>query len=164
LPAGIDWSFSEGLRAVWNCGQNAEALSYRFSISQLDFMAADDLLRHFYGGFVRLHILYHAAKESIYGVEMMEELARHGYRLGPGTMYPILHDLESGGYLTASSSVVAGKRRKTYRITNRGERLMTGAKARLRELFLEVIEDRDKLAGSRKSGRGGRTVTGNARS
>jgi len=35
----------------------------------------DDLLRHFFGGFVRMHILYHAAKEPVWGVEIIEELA-----------------------------------------------------------------------------------------
>ena len=48
---------------------------------------ADDVLRHFFGGFVRLHILYHAARKPICGVEMIEELGRHGYKLGPGTLY-----------------------------------------------------------------------------
>jgi len=110
----------------------------------------DDLLKHFYGGFVRLHILYHAAKEEIYGVEMMEELRRHGYRMGPGTLYPILHDLETSGYLVSKDSIVRGKRRKNYRITRKGSKLMASAKARLRELFAEVIEHHDRLEESRK--------------
>src|SRR6478672_8735207 len=96
---------------------------------------ADDLLKHFYGGFIRLHILYHAAKEDVYGVEMMQELRRHGYRMGPGTLYPILHDLERSGYLASTESIVRGKRRKNYRITKRGSRLMAGARERLKELF-----------------------------
>ncbi|HVJ86288.1 MAG TPA: PadR family transcriptional regulator [Caulifigura sp.] len=116
-------------------------------------MKADELLRHFYGGFIRLHILYHAAKEAIYGAEMMEELRRHGYRLGPGTLYPILHDLEQNGLLKMETSVVRGKQRKNYRITKKGENLMAAAKGRLRELFHEVIEDRDAMSQARKSSR-----------
>lgn len=108
-------------------------------------MNADNLLRHFYGGFIRMHILYHAAKETIYGVEMMEELRRHGYRMGPGTMYPILHDLETRGLLTMDVEVVRGKQRKNYRITKKGSKLMAAAKVRLRELFREVIEDHDGM-------------------
>ncbi len=111
---------------------------------------ADDLLKHFYGGFIRLHILYHAAKEEIYGVEMMRELRRHGYRMGPGTLYPILHDLEKSAYLVSTESIVRGKRRKNYRITSKGSRLMANARARLRELFEEVIEHHDRLEESRK--------------
>jgi PadR family transcriptional regulator, regulatory protein PadR len=123
--------------------------SYRGSISVVDIVKADDLLRHFYGGFIRLHILYHAAREPIYGVEMMAELRRHGYRLGPGTLYPILHDLEASGLLKSSTTVIQGKRRKNYVATPKGIRLMGTAKVRLRELFLEVVEDRDLLAASR---------------
>jgi PadR family transcriptional regulator, regulatory protein PadR len=105
---------------------------------------SDDLIRHFFGGFVRLHILYHAGKEPICGVEMIEELGRHGYTLSPGTLYPILHDLEESGYVTCKESVVAGKRRKNYRITSKGRRLLSDAQDKLQELFSEVVEDRDR--------------------
>jgi PadR family transcriptional regulator PadR len=105
----------------------------------------DDLLRHFFGGFVRMHILYHAAKEPIWGVEIMAELQRHGYRLGPGTLYPILHQLEAAGFLRVKSAVVAGKRRKNYLITKAGRKLLRDARAKLRELVSELIEDRDGM-------------------
>lgn len=107
-------------------------------------MANDELVRHFFGGFVRLHILYHAAKEPICGVEMIEELKRHGYKLSPGTLYPILHHLDSAGYVTCKEEVVLGKRRKNYRITKKGRKLLTDAQEKLRELFSEVVEDRDR--------------------
>ncbi len=104
---------------------------------------ANELLRHFFGGFVRMHILYHAAREPVWGVEMMEELRRHGYNLGPGTLYPILHHLEAGGYLTSTATVVSGKRRKNYQITEAGRKLLQNARERLQELVSEVLEDRD---------------------
>jgi PadR family transcriptional regulator, regulatory protein PadR len=107
-------------------------------------MADDEVVRHFYGGFVRLHILYHAEKESICGVDMIEELKRHGYKVGPGTLYPILHHLEEAEYLSCQEEVVAGKRRKNYRITKKGRKLLADARAKLRELFSELIEDRDR--------------------
>lgn len=100
-----------------------------------------DLLKHFFGGFVRLHILHHAVLEPIYGVEMIEELGRHGYKLSPGTLYPILHDLADGGYLTSEDEVVDGKRRKNYRATKKGEKLLRDGKVKLRELFQEVVEE-----------------------
>src|SRR5579862_9254586 len=98
-------------------------------------MVSDDLIRHFFGGFVRLHILYHADKEPICGIEMIEELQCHGYRLSPGTLYPILHHLEETGYLSHQNSVVLGKRRKNYRITKQGRKLLAEAQDKLRELF-----------------------------
>jgi len=110
----------------------------------------DDLTRHFFGGFVRLHILYHAAKESICGVEMIEELGRHGYKLSPGTLYPILHELAQGGYLTCRSETIGGKRRKNYRITRQGRQLLVAAQGKLRELFAELVDDRDKKAAAKR--------------
>jgi PadR family transcriptional regulator, regulatory protein PadR len=103
-------------------------------------MTAGDLLKHFFGGFVRLHLMHHAAIESIYGVEMIEELARHGYKLSPGTLYPILHELTEQGYLVCTEEVVNGKRRKNYRATKKGEKLLKEGREKLKELFSEVVE------------------------
>jgi len=103
---------------------------------------SDLLTKMFFGGFVRMHILYHATKEDIFGVEMMEELARHGYDVGPGTLYPMLQKLEVVGYLTSHSEVVAGKTRKYYRATPEGAAALEATKAKLRELVKEVIEDK----------------------
>ena len=99
------------------------------------------LTRVFFGGFVRLHVLYHAVREPIFGVEMMEELSRHGYDVGPGTLYPLLHQLEEAGYLTVHTEVVGGKQRKYYRATPEGAKALEDAKAKLRELVKEVLHD-----------------------
>ncbi len=107
-------------------------------------MGDNELIRHFFGGFIRLHILYHAEKQAICGVEMIEELKHHGYDLSPGTLYPILHSLEEAGYIACEEQVVSGKRRKNYRITKRGQKLLADAKSKLRELFSEVVEDQDR--------------------
>jgi len=111
-------------------------------MSMNDKTANDELIRHFFGGFVRLHVLYHAAKEPICGIEMIDELGRHGYKLSPGTLYPILRHLEESGYVSCKEAVVSGKRRKNYRITKKGRKLLTDAQGKLRELFSEVVEDR----------------------
>ena len=78
--------------------------------------------------------------------EIMEELRHHGYQIGPGTLYPILHGLESGGMITSSDEIVEGKRRKNFRITKRGRKLLEEARAKLKELASEVIDDRDARA------------------
>ena len=44
----------------------------------------------------------------------MDELAHHGYRLSPGTIYPILHGLEKGGYLKSSVEKAGKTSRRTY--------------------------------------------------
>ncbi len=100
------------------------------------------IAREFFLGFIKIHILYHAAKEPIYGVAIAEELARHGYRLSPGTLYPTLHRLEAEGYLESNSAVVMGRVRKYYRATTRGEQVLAQAKKKISELVAEVIEER----------------------
>ncbi|HDN50228.1 MAG TPA: PadR family transcriptional regulator [Thermoplasmatales archaeon] len=96
--------------------------------------------RKFFLGFIRIHLLYHADKGEIYGVEMMEELRRHGYAISPGTLYPILHSLERDGYLVSNSKNVHGKVRRYYRITRRGEQILKEARKKIRELIDEVME------------------------
>jgi DNA-binding PadR family transcriptional regulator len=112
---------------------------------------ASDILRHLFTGFVRLHILYHADKEPICGVEIMEELRHHGYKIGPGTLYPVLHELEAAGYLRAANNVVRGKRRKNLRTTTRGRKLLAEAREKLVELASEIVDDKDAMAERGKS-------------
>jgi DNA-binding PadR family transcriptional regulator len=109
-------------------------------------MADDSLTRHFFSGFIRLHLLYHAAKEAIYGAEMAEELGRHGYRVSQGTLYPVLHALEEQGYLSCETRLVEGRRRKYYRATDSGRAVLAEARGKLRELVSEILEDHDRLA------------------
>jgi PadR family transcriptional regulator len=96
--------------------------------------------RKFFLGFIRIHILYHAQKENIYGVQMMEELQRHGYQLSPGTLYPILHSLEKEGFLKSQKNNVEGKIRKYYSITPAGEEILRKAIEKLKELTSEVMK------------------------
>jgi DNA-binding PadR family transcriptional regulator len=107
-------------------------------------MADDPVTRHFFTGFIRLHVLYHAAKEPVYGAEIAEELVRHGYRLSQGTLYPTLHQLEDQGYLRSRTELVDGRRRKYYQATAAGRRAVAQAKGKLAELVAEVLEDDDQ--------------------
>jgi DNA-binding PadR family transcriptional regulator len=107
-------------------------------------MADDPVTRHFFTGFIRLHVLYHAAKDATYGAEIAEELVRHGYRIGSGTLYPTLHLLEGLGYLRSRSQLVRGRRRKYYRATAAGRKVLAEARQKLLELVAEVIEDHDQ--------------------
>ncbi|MBL8795854.1 MAG: helix-turn-helix transcriptional regulator [Planctomycetia bacterium] len=117
-------------------------------------MAEDPITRHFFNGFIRLHILYHAVKEPVYGAEITEELVRHGYRVSQGTLYPTLHQLEDQGYLKSYSEVVRGRRRKYYRATPAGQKVLAEARTKLLELVAEVIEDHDQPFQNLKQKRG----------
>ena len=98
------------------------------------------MLRDFFLGFIKIHILHHAAEEPIYGLAMLEELKRHGYDLSPGTLYPVLHGLERDGYLVREDQVVGGKVRKYYTITDAGRQALAEARQQIGELVDEVLE------------------------
>ena len=99
-------------------------------------MADQDL----YSGLVRLHVLYHASVDVVFGLGMINELRRHGYRVGPGTLYPMLHRLEQKGYLRSDRRLVQGRIRRVYAITARGRAELRQAAAKVRELYAEMVE------------------------
>lgn len=105
--------------------------------SDYDDSAVD---RDLYSGLMRLHILHHAVKGPIFGLGMVEELARHGYRISPGTLYPLLHGLEKKGYIRATEQRDGKSLRKVYRATPLGRKALTSAKAKVREYIGELME------------------------
>jgi len=107
-------------------------------------MEADTAMRKvddksLYSGLIRLHVLHHASEGSIYGIWISEELARHGYRLSAGTLYPILHGLEKRGYLSSHSERNGKSLRRIYEITPKGRKALQSARRRVRELFGEMF-------------------------
>lgn len=94
-----------------------------------------------YGGLIRLHILHHAAESPVFGVGIMEELARHGYSISAGTLYPMLHGLEKKGYLQSVVPAGGRRERRHYTITDTGRIALADAKIKIRELYGELIEE-----------------------
>lgn len=92
-------------------------------------------------GLIRIHVLLHAAQEPIFGLGMMEELNHHGYSIGPGTLYPLLHGLERAGLLKSGSDYAGGRRRRVYKITAAGKRALTKATDKVDELYHELHEE-----------------------
>src|SRR4051812_19964170 len=97
--------------------------------------------RDLYSGLIRLHILYHAEREEIFGLGIIEELARHGYKLSPGTLYPVLHGLERKGYLRSATERSGKSARRIYRATPLGRKVLAAAKEKVSELFGELLEN-----------------------
>ena len=89
-------------------------------------------------GLIRLHILHHASEDEFYGQWMIHELARHGYQLSPGTLYPMLHGLERSGYLRSRKERLGRTFRRVYRATALGREANRLAKIRVRELTGEL--------------------------
>jgi PadR family transcriptional regulator len=93
-----------------------------------------------YAGLIRLHILHHAAKRPVFGLWFIEELGRHGYKLSPGTLYPLLHGLERKGYLRSMSERTGKSLRRMYQATPLGRKALVVARQKVSELFGELLE------------------------
>jgi PadR family transcriptional regulator PadR len=96
--------------------------------------------RDLYSGLIRLHVLHHAVEEPVFGLGMIEELARHGYRISPGSLYPLLHGLEKKGYLRSTERRNGKSLRRIYRATPLGRRALAAAKDKVLELLSELME------------------------
>ncbi|MGC9223365.1 MAG: PadR family transcriptional regulator [Terracidiphilus sp.] len=99
--------------------------------------------RELFYGLIRIHVLLHASEEAIFGLAMMRELAHHGYRIGPGTLYPLLHGLEEAGLLKAVEES-GGNRRRMYRITAAGRKALAKAREKVDELHQELHDARPR--------------------
>ena len=94
-----------------------------------------------FSGLIRIHVLHHACEEGVFGLGMIHELRRHGYKIGPGTMYPLLHGMEKRGWLRSRSVTIDGRTRKVYVATRAGKKTLEKAKAKVSELFEEIFEE-----------------------
>ena len=103
----------------------------------------DPVVREFLLAFWKIHILHHAAEQGIYGQWMLEELHHHGYRLSPGTLYPMLARMAKRGWLRATEPK-RSKAARMYRLTPRGHEVLQQILDSLDELYREVGEHRPK--------------------
>lgn len=69
---------------------------------------------------------------DMYGYQMIEELARRSndtFQMQEGTLYPILHALEKGKYLSSyQQQAPTGRMRKYYKLTRKGRELLKDKK------------------------------------
>lgn len=96
------------------------------------------VLRKLFLGFIQKHILHHAKEHSVFCMWMLEELKEHGYNISAGTLYPILHSMESDGLLIKEERNVDGKIRKYYTTTEKGNKVLNEARNKAYELFKEI--------------------------
>jgi PadR family transcriptional regulator, regulatory protein PadR len=102
----------------------------------------DAVTREILLSFWKVHILHHAAESPIYGQWIADELRRHGYRISPGTLYPLLKRMEENGWLKCTRSRNASAHaRKEYRLTKEGEKILAMLRAHVQELHDEVVEE-----------------------
>jgi DNA-binding PadR family transcriptional regulator len=120
---------------------------------------SDPIVREFLLTFWKIHILHHAEERGVYGHWMLEELQHHGYRLSPGTLYPLLARMARRGWLRASEPK-GSRDARVYRITPAGAEVLKRLRASLAELQHEVTPTpasrSRRTAAKRGSKRGGR--------
>jgi PadR family transcriptional regulator, regulatory protein PadR len=132
---------SSELIFIWNSLYRTSIIKrFRSSVERYICLVAKEH-RELFFGLIRIHVLVHASHEPIFGLAMMEELALHGYRIGPGTLYPLLHGLEHGGLLKSSLKPVGGRRRRVYKITSVGTKALEKARVKVDELHHELREE-----------------------
>ena len=93
----------------------------------------DPIEREFLLTFWKVHILHHAGEHGVYGHWMLQELHRHGYRLSPSTLYPILARMARRGWLRASEPT-RSKGARIYHLTPLGLEVLTQVRGALGEL------------------------------
>ncbi len=103
-----------------------------------------------FSGLIRIHVLLHAVHEPIFGLAMMAELEHHGYRIGPGTLYPLLHGLEKSDLLRSELKNVGGRRRRLYKITSAGKKALAKARSKVDELHRELHEEHPRALPAQK--------------
>src|SRR5260370_39257961 len=90
--------------------------------------------------FWKVHILHHAASDTIHGQWILNELRRHGYDISPGTLYPLLNRMARLGWLKCKAEPGGGQRaRKDYRLTREGRDVLAQIRAQVKELHAEVV-------------------------
>ncbi len=98
----------------------------------------DHVTREFLLAFWKIHILHHAAEDrGVYGQWMLEELHHHGYRISPGTLYPMLSRMAARGWLRVSEPART-KGPRVYRLTPQGRAVLKRVRRSLDELYGEV--------------------------
>jgi DNA-binding PadR family transcriptional regulator len=90
-----------------------------------------------------LHILLALSAEDRHGYAIMQEVARQSagqYKLGPGTMYENLDKLAARGLVkrVSARSAAEDPRRRYYRLTDLGRRVLAADVERLKRVLSEA--------------------------
>jgi PadR family transcriptional regulator PadR len=93
----------------------------------------------FIQGMVKIFILHQASLGPVYGNKLSKTLQALGYRISPGSLYPLLHTLEKSGLLRSRVRVYKGRLRKYYDLTEQGHFCLAGLRHELRGLVKTVF-------------------------
>jgi PadR family transcriptional regulator, regulatory protein PadR len=99
-------------------------------------MRAEELKGHLDG--LLLAALEDGPRHGYAVIEILRQSTGGRLDLPTGTIYPALRRLEQAGLITGSWSVVAGRRRRDYRLTPAGARALSGRRADWRDFAATV--------------------------
>lgn len=94
-------------------------------------------------GSTTILILRLLEEKDMYGYEMIETLrqrSKNVFELKAGTLYPLLHSLESKGLLNSYESESTGKLRKYYQITKSGRHYLNDKKQEWK-IYAQAVTD-----------------------
>jgi DNA-binding PadR family transcriptional regulator len=83
--------------------------------------------RSFMAGSTKLYILSVLSKGPLHGYGVLKEIKDKSdgcCTITPGTIYPVLRELESDGFIVSSKAVTGGRIRITYELTERGKQVL----------------------------------------
>lgn len=87
-------------------------------------------------GSMSILVLRLLSEKDMYGYEITDTLKNRSndvFSLKAGSLYPLLHTMESNGYVNSYESDSAGKRRKYYHLTKDGEKYLQNKKEEWKE-------------------------------
>ena len=106
----------------------------------------DSYIRSLKRGILRGYILYvlnnpPKASKGLCGIEILKKTQQDlEMKLGSGTLYPILHEMEERGFIAGKWDVSGGVRKKYYRLTENGRILLTKFCKQLKQTVKPLLE------------------------
>ena len=79
------------------------------------------------GGSAIILVLSLLQEQEMYGYQIVQELdaqSEDSFHLQEGTLYPLLHSLESAGHVKSRVEYIGSRPRRYYRITDSGRALL----------------------------------------
>ena len=89
--------------------------------------------RSFMAGSTKLYILSVLSKGPLHGYGVLKEIKDKSdgcCTITPGTIYPVLRELERDGFIVSSKAMTSGRTRITYELTSRGKQVLEAGLAK----------------------------------
>ena len=86
-----------------------------------------------------LELLHH--QENMYGYEItqkVKEISNNALQITEGALYPALHKLEADGFVETEVRMVKNRKRKYYKLTDKGIKEKTSRVAALKEYMTNM--------------------------